>query len=72
MRILQDRPDEARLAVAGERPLARHHLVDDRWSRDGSALFFIRLGATQAVMRSTVGEDAAGAPVIGAADFQIA
>ena len=42
------------------------------WSRDGSALFFVRMGATQTVMRSTVGEDAAGAPVIGAAEFQLA
>ena len=42
------------------------------WSRDGSALFFVRMGAAQAVMRSTVGEDAAGAPVIGPAEFQLA
>ena len=42
------------------------------WSWDGSALFFVRMGATQAVMRSTVGEDAAGAPVIGPAEFQLA
>ena len=42
------------------------------WSRDGSSLFYIRVGATFAVMRSRVGEDAAGAPVIGTAELQLA
>ena len=37
------------------------------WSQDGSALFYVRLRPF-AVMRTTVGEDAAGAPVVGTAE----
>jgi len=38
------------------------------WTRDGQALLFLRGGPPDAVMRATIGEDAAGAPVVGPAE----
>ena len=39
------------------------------WSRDGSALFYVRVSPL-AVMRASVGADASGAPVVGTAEVQ--
>ncbi len=41
------------------------------WSRDGNSLFYVRVGATFDMLRSSFGEDAAGAPVIGPSVLQL-
>jgi len=41
------------------------------WSRDGRALYYIRV-RPRAVMRATISEDGAGAPVVGAAEVVLA